>query len=71
MLFIPAAFYIVQTVYITNFGTLFKFSSEDFKFSSFDRLTETVYELLKLVEYKDIILILNNSVMLDSLDKLD
>lgn len=44
---------------------------ENFKFSSFDRLTETVYELLKWVEYKDIILILNNSVTLDSLDKLD
>lgn len=44
---------------------------DSFKFSSFDRLTETVYELLKCSEYKDTILVLNNSITLDTLDKLD
>ena len=43
---------------------------DSFKFSSFDRLAETVYELLKWPEYKDTILVLNNSVTLDTLDKL-
>lgn len=42
-----------------------------FMFSSFELLTEAVYELLKCSEYKDTILVLNNSITLDTLDKLD